>query len=326
LSGIRSNFKMSLFNEKSPQERDLTPPQSNLTGVLLSDMLPSGAVSPKNSEEMRILEIDPARCKPWQFHNRDIAWLTKERCLDLMLSIQKNGQLEPALVRKIKDDPEYDFEIIYGVRRWFVCSQIPNQKLLARITSADDKTCMILMHTENADSKDISDFERACSFSQQMKSGMFKNQTEMAEAMSLSQGTISKMIKAAEIFEHKWIETLFHNKLDIPIKHAYSLSILLKKNEAYECIKKEAGIIQTEKAERSLSAAAILKRLIAQGKPNLYKPTEPTFLTMNNKPIVSFRQDKLGKFYIVIENQAKGFSYCEIEAACVKAIKNYLSA
>jgi ParB family chromosome partitioning protein len=317
---------MNSFNENSPQEGELTPPRPNFEGDLLSDALVNSTVFSINSDEMRIFEIDPARCKPWKFHNRDIAWLTKERCLDLMLSIQKNGQLEPALVRRIQNDPKYDFEIIYGVRRWFVCSQIPDQKLLARITTADDKTCMILMHTENADSKDISDFERACSFSQQMKSGMFKNQTEMAEAMNLSQGTISKMIKAAEIFEHKWIESLFHNKLDIPIKHAYSLSILLKKNETYDCIKREAEIMRTEKVERPLSATAILKRLIAQGKPNLYKSTEPTFLTVNNKPIVSFRQDKLGKFYIVIENHAKDLNYPEIEAACVKAIKDYLSA
>lgn len=318
---------MTSFNEKFPQGTELTPPQPSLeAGTFLFNALSASPASAKNSDEMRIFEIDPARCKPWKFHNRDIAWLTKERCLDLMLSIQKNGQLEPALVRKIQGDADYDFEIVYGVRRWFVCSQIPQQKLLARITAADDKTCMILMHTENADSKDISDFERACSFSQQMKSGMFKNQTEMAEAMGLSQGTISKMIKAAEIFEHEWIKSLFHNKLDIPIKHAYSLSILLKKNETYQCIKKEADIIQTEKIERPLPAATILKRLIAQGKPNLYRSTEPTFLTMNDKPIVSFRQDKLGKFYIVIENQAKGFNYSEIEAACVKAIKDYLFA
>jgi ParB family chromosome partitioning protein len=100
--------------------------------------------------------VDPKRCKPWKYHNRDVAWLTKERCLDLIVSIHRNGQIEPAMVRRIAHDPDHDFEIICGVRRWFSCTQIPNQKFLACATDADDKTCMILMHAENADSKDRS--------------------------------------------------------------------------------------------------------------------------------------------------------------------------
>ena len=63
-------------------------------------------------EENLILEIDPFRCKPWRFHDRDEAWLHSESNHQLMQSIQANGQLEPGLVRKIKDDPNFDYEII----------------------------------------------------------------------------------------------------------------------------------------------------------------------------------------------------------------------
>ena len=55
----------------------------------------------------------------------------------------------------------YDYEIIYGMRRWFACSQIPKQKYLVKVTDADDKACSILMHIENADSKDISELSFA---------------------------------------------------------------------------------------------------------------------------------------------------------------------
>ncbi len=275
-----------------------------------------------------LLKVDPARCKPWKYHNRDAAWLIKERCLDLIASIQKNGQIDPVIVRRIKEDPNYDFEIICGVRRWYSCTQIPNQFVLVCTTDADDKACMVLMHSENADSKDISEFERAFSFAQQIKSGVFKNQTEMAEAIGVSQGTVSKMIKAAEIFEHDWIRVLFNHKLDISVKHAYALSVLLKKAEDYPSIKEEARIIrkEMEKTRRYLPASKILKRLIAQGKSSPKAWDESIILTMGNKPIVSCRRDKFGKLCMIIERNAKKLNFNEIEKVCIQAIREYVLA
>lgn len=272
--------------------------------------------------EILIREINPERCRPWKYHNRDVAWLTRERCKDLIHSIQKNGQNEPSLVREIKDDPEYDFELIYGVRRWFACSEIPGQKLLAQVTNADDKNCMILMHSENACSKDISEFERAFSFAQQMKSGVFRNQTEMAMAMGVTQGTISKMIKSAEILEHLWLKDLFLHKLDIPVKQAYTLSMLLKNPMHGESIKKEAYRIQEEfeTTRRYQGAPNILKRLIKSVNVENNTALDSIFLTSGNRPVVHCRRDKVGKICIVIEDEAKSLSRSEVEAACLKAI------
>jgi hypothetical protein len=45
-----------------------------------------------------------------------------------------------------------------------------------------------------------------------MKFGHFKNQTEMAEIMGFSQGSISKMIRAAKIFEVEWMRHFFKKR------------------------------------------------------------------------------------------------------------------
>lgn len=280
------------------------------------------------SQDLDILikEIDPAQCRPWKYHNRDTAWLTQERCQDLISSIETSGQNEPALVRALFDDPHYRYEIIYGVRRWFACSQIPNHKLLARITDVDDKTCMILMHSENAFSRDISEFERAFSFAKQMKSGVFKNQTEMARAMGLSQGTISKMIQSAEIFDYPWINILFQHKLDIPLKYAYVLSTLLKWDKNITQIKKEADHIQKEIAETKQypSATNVLKRLIAHVKPDISTSGTSVIMKLGNKAVISCRRNKFGMFSIFIEDEAKTLNRKEVEAACLKAIGEYV--
>ncbi len=173
-----------------------------------------------------MITIDPNRCRPWSYHNRDQVWLTPKGCADLIESIQKHGQIEPVIVRALKAGLDKDFEVIAGVRRWFAASQIPGQKLLVRVIEADDRSCMLLMHAENADSQDISDFERAYSFGMQLKSGAFKNQMDLAKSVGLSQSTICKMIKASELFDKPWLALLFESKHEIPIRLAYRLSSL----------------------------------------------------------------------------------------------------
>lgn len=274
-------------------------------------------------QNLELREIEPSKCKPWNYHNRDSAWLTLERCKELIRSIEKDGQNEPALVRVVNNDPKYEYEIIYGVRRWFACSQIPNRKLLARVTKADDKACMVLMHSENAYCRDITEFERAYSFALQMKSGLFKNQTELADAMGLTQGTISKMIKAAEILEHEWLQALFKNKLDIPIKYAYSLSVLMKDPTKKQLIQNEASLIQkeVEKINITYNSSHILKRLINCTKHYYCEPHDSVVLALRNKAIVSCRRDKFGKVSITIEEEAKQLNQNDVEQACLKAVR-----
>ncbi len=273
-----------------------------------------------------LLELDPKRCKPWKYHNRDKLWLSRSRCSDLIRSIEKNGQIEPILVRVI-EDPDYDFEIICGVRRWFSCTQIPNQKVLAYLTEADDKQCMIIMHSENADSKDISDFERAISFAEQMKSGVFKNQSDMAKAMGLSQSTICKMIKAAEIFQHPWLKDLFHSKLEVPLRHAYALSSLLKKPAYYGMIEQEAERMLAEKIKgHSLSGVDTLKRLIKHAKGDLAQKEVSVLLEQNDRAIISTRLDKFQGLSLAIDPHAKTLNPVQVHDLCLKAIESYLSS
>ena len=283
---------------------------------------------PLEKKNRSLLEIDPSRCNPWKYHNRDKLWLTRSRCLDLIRSIEKNGQIEPILVRALKNDPDYDFEIICGVRRWFSCMQISNQKVLAYVTEAHDKQCMIIMHSENADSQDISDFERAVSFAEQMKSGAFKNQSDMAKAMGLSQSTICKMIKAADIFQHDWLRNLFDSKLEVPMRHAYALSSLLKKPAYYTLIEKEAALILEEKAKKqhaALSGTETLRRLIKHVKGNLMQQEFSVLLEKDQKPIVSARKDKSRGLYLSLDPQAKLLNHTQIQDLCRKAIDAYLS-
>lgn len=281
-------------------------PNKDTKAPLLGSKISNNLSHQQKQQSPYILPIDSLRCRPWKYHDRDLAWLTGENCKDLIDSIKKHGQLEPALVRKIKGSPDFDYEIIYGVRRWFACSQIPNQKFLVNVTEKDDKTCMVLMHTENAESKNITEFERAFSFAQQMKSGLFTSQNEMAEMMGLSQSHVSKLINAGMIFEYPWIKELFQNKIHIPLKYAYELSVLLKQPSFHECIKLEADTIQTEKEKTGTlpSAAQVLKRLIKITKPLKLEKEKVIFKNVD-QPIAFYSKNKSGEFSLFIKKRSK---------------------
>jgi ParB family transcriptional regulator, chromosome partitioning protein len=321
-------FSVLSFVQKELEMSEVLDNQSAKKQGKPADWINAILENPSEKKNRSLLEIDPKRCKPWKYHNRDKLWLTRSRCLDLIRSIEKNSQIEPILVRALKDDPDYDFEIICGVRRWFSCMQIPNQKVLGYVTEANDKQCMIIMHSENADSQDISDFERAVSFAEQMKSGAFKNQSDMAKAMGLSQSTICKMIKAADIFQHDWLRNLFDSKLEVPMRHAYALSSLLRKPAYHALIKKEAALILQEKIQgqaAALSGVATLRRLIKHVKGDLMQQEVSILLEKDQKPIVSARTDKSRGLHLSLDPQAKLLNHTQIQDLCRKAIDAYLS-
>jgi len=66
--------------------------------------------------------VDPARCRIWEAHNRDYGALDESTCADLIESFKAQGRQEvPAIVRRLRSDAAFDFEVICGARRhWTV--------------------------------------------------------------------------------------------------------------------------------------------------------------------------------------------------------------
>lgn len=324
ISSLKKAMSDAKASIKKVESGTLSDKESKKEIEIPAAELITGKQSTRNEKirKIPIREIKPSLCKPWNYHNRDLAWLNENMCSDLISSIAKNGQMEPGLVREI-DDPKYKYEIIYGVRRWYACSQIPNQKFLAQVTDASDKECMILMHIENADSKDITEFERAYSFAQQLKSGAFKNQTELSEAMGISQGIVSRMAKAAEILEYDFLSSLFPNKLDIKIKPAYDIVSLMKSSEKKSQIKHNAIEIKKRmKSGETFSTAQILSLL--SGHDEAKCPKEKTVLKEGKDKILHCKRDTKGKVSFVFSPSAFKSDKDVLEAATIEALKDFI--
>jgi ParB/RepB/Spo0J family partition protein len=210
----------------------------------------TGRVVPPLERE-NIFQVDPRRCRAWSHHNRTAAWYSRDRCQDLIESIAKDGQQEPAVARKLVGDPNFDYELIYGMRRRFACEYL-NSRLKLRVIEADDARAAVLMHIENADRQDITPMERALSFHSQLEARIFPTQEALADAIGLTKGQVSKLVKAASLMRHATLTQLFVDKSAVPVDAAYKLATLWERPGAKEVILKAAqNLLQKERAGRS---------------------------------------------------------------------------
>jgi ParB/RepB/Spo0J family partition protein len=214
---------------------------------------------PSTFERENILLVDPKRCRPWKYHNRSNAWYTKERCQDLIDSLPRDGQNLPALARKVVGESDFDFELIYGMRRRFA-AEFTHSKLRVRLTDADDAKAAVFMHIENADRQDITAMERALSFQQQLEAKIFPTQDAMAEAFGLSKGQVTKLLKAAQLLKQTTIGQLFGDKSAVPVESAYQLAVLMDRPGAKDVVLKAAQNLLA-KGESGRTPAATLKVL-----------------------------------------------------------------
>jgi ParB family chromosome partitioning protein len=196
--------------------------------------------------------VDPKRVKAWAHHNRSTVWYTRERCQDLIDSIGKDEQQEPAVGRKLKGDPDFDYELIYGMRRRFACEAI-GRKLKVRVVEADDMRAAVLMHVENADRQDITPMERALSFQALIDGKVFTAQDALAAAMNMSKGQVSKMLKAAGLLRQGTIGALFADPSTVPVEQAYKLAALMDRTGAKEIILQYAKNLGREGQGRGAS-------------------------------------------------------------------------
>jgi ParB family chromosome partitioning protein len=244
--------------EISPPDLDKAAPGRPVLAA--AELALTGRVVPPLERE-NIFSVDPKRCRAWAFHNRTAAWYTRDRCQDLIESIAKDGQQEPAVARKLNGNPDFDYELVYGMRRRFACEFL-NTRLKLRVVDADDTRAAILMHIENADRQDITPMERALSFQSQLEARIFPTQEALADAIGLTKGQISKLIKAATLMRQPTISQLFIDKSAVPVDAAYKLATLWDRPGAKEVILKSAqNLLQKERAGRS--PAELLKVLIS---------------------------------------------------------------
>lgn len=253
--------------------------------------------------------VDPARCKPWRLHNRDLDHLNEASCRDLIdafLSAKK--QRIPAIVRRIVGDPDHDFEIIAGVRRWWTTSWLrennhPEFDYLVTIQRLTDEEAFRVSDVENRSRKDITDWERAREYTQALSEFYDGSQTRMAEHLNISKSWLSRLIDVARLPEE--VVAAFSDKHDITVRIARDLKPHASDKKALLRMIAESMRIQEEgrAGTRILMGAETAKRLLVAAADVRAKERTPKFVvktTEIGQTILRYSTLGKGKFALVV--------------------------
>lgn len=192
--------------------------------------LASGAVVARTLEQ-----VDPARCRIWAEHNRDYAKLDETRCADLIESLKaQNRQEIPAIVRRVKDDPAYDYEVICGARRhwsvsWLRAHNYPDFRFLVEIREMTDEEAFRVSDLENRARDDLSDIERARDYLRALDRHYDGRQKAMAQRLNVSEAWLSRYLDLARLPAE--LISAFPDPHALKIKHITLLKPLLKPDD-----------------------------------------------------------------------------------------------
>jgi ParB family chromosome partitioning protein len=280
----------------------------------------TGRVAPALERE-NVYSVDPKKVRPWAHHNRTVAWYTKDRCLDLIESIAKDGQQEPAVARRLAGDQRFDYELISGMRRRFACEFL-NTKLKLRVVTADDVRAAVMMHIENADRQDITAMERALSFQEHLDAGIFATQEALSEAIGLSKGQVAKMIKAASLLRHASIAGLFADKSAVPVEPAYKLAALMERSGAKEVVLQAAQNLARKGEGRE--PGAVLKGLLSSLDKSRRFDAVQKIVNVGQTGGLMVTRNARGKVTLAFPKGLKGADKSEVLAALEKAVDELL--
>lgn len=232
MSGKNKSFAEGLAAGLVPGGGD-APRARGQMGSILSGrenriaQLASGAIVQRTHEL-----VDPARCRLWAGHNRDYALLNEQRCADLIESLKSQGRQEvPAIVRRIRGDADFDFEIICGARRhwsvsWLRAHNYPEFRFLVEPRELTDEEAFRLADLENRAREDITDIERARDYLKALEGYYEGHQGRMAERLNVSQSWLSRYLDLARLPDDLMIA--FPDPHALRIKHVTMLKPLLK--------------------------------------------------------------------------------------------------
>ena len=220
----------------------------------------SAEAAPHHLDEVPIELVHPNPNQPRMHFN-------KEELDELALSIEKDGLLQPILVR---EDAE-GYEIIAGERRWQASQLAGLKKVPVRIKEADDMKVLELALIENLQRSDLNPIEEAYGYKRMMERGN-RTQSEVASAVSKGRSTIANALRLLDLPEDAQ-QMLYEEK--ITAGHARAILAIPSDEGRARLTEKLA------KEKLSVREAESLARLIAgrekQKNNPVKKPPKPRF-------------------------------------------------
>lgn len=285
----------------------------------------SGSKAFAQTRTITTKKVDPKRCRIWGAHDRNTLWFNPTDCADLIAGFKSLGQQKTAIVRQVKNDPFFQYEIIEGARRRWTAEYL-DMLLEVEVRNISDTEAAAMMESENADRQDISPFERAQSYDRLLNMGVFSNRESLCEAMNVSKANLTKMITAANLVKVELLGPLITKLIpdvrEISIVGAYKLMQEWAKSDDIK-----GAIIQAAnqmiKAGTPITATKALK-LLALAPYDQPKKEKNTYYTDTGKPLLTGQKHQNGQMVFTVNKVADGVKKSDIKKALNEALADLI--
>ncbi|TJX13659.1 ParB/RepB/Spo0J family partition protein [Tissierella creatinini] len=151
-------------------------------------------------EHIAISLIEPKKDQPRQYFD-------DESLKDLATSIEKNGLIQPIILRKKGET----YEIVAGERRWRAAKSINIKEIPAIVRDIDEEGAAKISLIENIQRENLNPIEEATAYRKLMEDYELK-QDELGEAIGKSRVYISNSIRLLNLDE-RVVQFLYEGKL-----------------------------------------------------------------------------------------------------------------
>lgn len=209
-----------------------------------------------NSEEVPLTSVQPNPDQP-RTHFK------KEEIEELAASIEKEGLLQPILVRKVGST----YQIIAGERRWQACKSLGMTKVPIRVKDVTDDKALELALIENIQRSDLNPIEEAYGYKRLMeRQGM--TQSDVATAVSKGRSTVANALRLLELPEDAQ-QLLYEEK--ITAGHARAIlsvpTAAGRKKLTEKLVEEKLTVRETEALARLFAGQASAKNTATKREP-----------------------------------------------------------
>ncbi|MEY2117317.1 ParB/RepB/Spo0J family partition protein [Rhodanobacter sp. FW106-PBR-R2A-1-13] len=146
-----------------------------------------------------VVQVDPSRVRPSRFADRHERAFRDAEFDVLCEEIREAGRnTEAAVLRPVRDDPAFDYEIASGHRRHAACLRV-GFPLHAIIREMSNLELLRQMQHENSARVGLSAFERGRQYAMLLHSGEYSSGRDLAAKMSVPQPTVVRLLKYADL-------------------------------------------------------------------------------------------------------------------------------
>ncbi|EFL89695.1 ParB/RepB/Spo0J family partition protein [Ahrensia sp. R2A130] len=167
---------------------DMDSPASNQAGSVTSEA-PAAPVMADTH-----VAIEKIRANP----NNPRRTFSESDLDDLSRSLKEHGLLQPLLVRHTSGDPDHDYELIAGERRWRASQRAGLHSVPIVVRDVDDRQALELAIIENVQRADLNPVEEAQGYEQLMDDHSY-TQNDLAQTIGKSRSHVANTLRLLKL-------------------------------------------------------------------------------------------------------------------------------